>query len=230
MTDNLDRALRARLLARSQVSPRDVESLRAFARSLPARRPFWRRPMVQWALPAAALVFVVVVALPALVRGPWFGTASPAATPTPTPASTRWLPTTTPEPPITPWPEPEFGPIELLTASGSRVPVVIHDPLGILVSVHAEQGGSEPSVGWREARIESVGPRAIRVTWIGFPQEDDVRIRVSFGASVRIAIQVYQDTAKPDGAGEDRVLVFEFDDLVEPFTAEQASVGFADHE
>ena len=37
MTDQFDPVLQERLLARSQVSPRDVEALRLFARTLPAK-------------------------------------------------------------------------------------------------------------------------------------------------------------------------------------------------
>src|SRR5690349_18686563 len=98
MTDNFERALQERLQARSQVSPPDVEALRRFTRTLPARRGSWRtlwqRPTTQWAFSAAAVLVFAVVLIPLLSRGLGFGVASPA--PSPSPSS----------PPIGPAPSP----------------------------------------------------------------------------------------------------------------------------
>src|SRR5829696_2323665 len=121
MTDNFERAVQERLVARSQVSPRDVEALRVFARSLPARRSFWQRPTFQWALSAAAVVLAAVIALPLLFRAPGFGTS-----PTPTAPAT---PAPTGEPSVVaPTPEIDLGIIRLAVASGSVVEVDIDDP------------------------------------------------------------------------------------------------------
>src|SRR5919112_818964 len=98
MNDNFERAVQERLVARSQVSPRDVEALRLFARTLPARRSFWRRPAFQWALSAAAVVLAAVIALPLLFRAPGFGT-NPTPQPTAVPTQPVPSPTGTPVPP-----------------------------------------------------------------------------------------------------------------------------------
>src|SRR5215210_4683374 len=95
MTDHFERALQERLLARSQVSPRDVEALRLFARTLPAQRSFWSRPLVRFALSAAAVLVAAVVALPVILNN----IPGPGATPSPTapaptnPAATQPAPT-----------------------------------------------------------------------------------------------------------------------------------------
>src|SRR3954463_14393969 len=106
MTDNLERALEERLLARSQVSARDVDALRVYARTLPARGRFWRGRGVQFALSAAAVVLVAVVALPLLNRLPGVGTPTPSpSSPAPTsPAPTS--PAPTPSAPTSPAPTP----------------------------------------------------------------------------------------------------------------------------
>ena len=219
MTDNFERALEERLLARSQVSPRDVEALRLFARSLPARRSFWQRPAFQWALSAAAVVLAAVIALPMLFRAPGFGsnpTPQPTATPT-EPAPTAPAPTVAPSV-VVPTPQVGLGPIRLAPASGSDVTVSIYDPAKLLNGAVAEQAEATMSVRWFEAILDATGPNSVRVTWVGFARDEEVRLEVGRTAAGKVVLHFVQQAPPPnsDGEGEDRILNLRFDEPVEP--------------
>ena len=209
MTDSLEFALEERLLARSQVSPREVDALRVFARTLPARRSFWRGPVMQWSLTAAALVLAAVVALPMLFRVPGFG-GDPTPPPTPTPAPTQPAPSPTAAPSApAPTPDVALGPIRLPVASGSDVILNIADPAKVLDGAVAEQGEPTMSIRWFEAIVEE-GPQpgSIRVTWVGFARDETVELEVS-RTSDGMVLHLVQQAPPPqsDGEGEDRVLV-----------------------
>lgn len=221
MTDNLERALQERLLARSQVSPRDVEALRLFARTLPARRSFWRRPAMQWALSAAAVVLAAVVALPLIFRAPGFGTESPApSSPVPT-APVVVVPTNPPTPATpsaTPTPSLGAGTVRLLTASGSDVTIVIDDPDGLIQGAESGQGEATMSVRWYEAMVEDgPTPNSVRLTWVGFPRDEVVRAQVSRSQDGHLVLHIEQDNPplNSDGLGEDRVLILELSDGID---------------
>jgi hypothetical protein len=223
MTDNFERALQERLLARSQVSPREIDALRVYARTLPARRSFWRGRPMALALAGAAVVLAVAVALPPLIsRVPGFGTE----TPTPSnPAATSPAPTpSAPTPTSVPLPSVGIGTVRLLTASGSTVSVAIDDPDDLVSGAEAEQAEATMSVRWFDSIVEQVGPSSIRVTWVGFPRDEEVRLEVSRGGE--LVLHFVQDAPPPqsDGLGEDRVLVLE---LSEPIAASDVEVTFS---
>jgi hypothetical protein len=223
MTDNFERALQERLLARSQVSPRDVEALRLFARTVPARRSFWRRPAFQWALTAAAVVLAAVIALPLLFRVPGIGT-NPSPQPTAIPSQPAPSPTASPASPA-PSPALGLGPIRLATGSGSLVNVSIDDPDELLTGALAEQAQATMSVRWFDAIVEAVGPSSIRVTWVGFPRDEEVLLDVNRDADGRLVLHFVQQAPPPasDGEGEDRVMVLE---LSEPVDVGDVEVTF----
>jgi hypothetical protein len=228
MTDNFERALQARLLARSQVSPRDVEALRLFARTLPARRSFWRRPAMQFAFSAAAIVLAAVVALPLLFDAPGFGGETPAPSPTPAPTAPEPTLGPAPTPPTsTPVPSVGLGPIRLDVSSGSEVNVTIDDPDGLLTGAVGERAGSGMSFRWLLSSVEAAGPEAIRVTWVGYPRDEEVRLEVSESASGGLVLHFVQDAPIPntDGEGEDRVMVLY---LSEPIDPSDVEVTFTD--
>ena len=220
MTDNFERALQERLLARSQVSPRDVEALRLFARTLPARRSFWRRPAFQWALSAAAVVLAAVVTLPILFRVPGFGT-----TPSPQPTAVPSQPA--PSPPASPTaagptPPAGIGSIRLATGSGSTVNVSIDDPDELLTGAAAEPAQATMSVRWFDSIVEAVGPSSIRVTWVGFARDEEVQLDVSRDADGTLVLHFVQQAPPPasDGEGEDRVMVLELSEPTDPSDVE----------
>lgn len=221
MTDHFERALQERLLARSQVSPRDVEALRLFARTLPARRSLWQRPVLQLAMSAAAVVLAAVVALPLLFNAPGFGGETPAPSPTATPAPTAPEPTIGPaptEPANTPLPSIGLGPVRLTVSSGSVVNVTIDDPDGLLAGAVAERAKAGMSFAWGNSSIETVAPNAIRVTWVGYPRDEEVRLEVTEIDGGGIGLHFFQDAPIPntDGEGEDRVMILTFTDDIDP--------------
>lgn len=226
MTDHFERALQERLLARSQVSPRDVDALRVFARSLPARRSLWQRPAFQWALSAAAVVLAAVVVLPPLLgQVPGFGgPTEPPATPTPTePAPRPSLPASPdPSPAGTPLPSIEIGTIRLITGSGSAVDVVIDDPADLVTGAEAVQGQATMNVRWFESMVEIVGTQRVQVTWAGFPRDETVQLEVSQDESGTLVLHFIQDgpPLNSDGEGEDRILTLELAESVDPADVE----------
>lgn len=226
MTDSFERALQERLLARSQVSPRDVEALRLFARTLPARRSFWRGPAFAWGLSAAAVVLAAAVVVPPLLdRVPGFGgDPSPVPTVPATPEPTAPEPTTGPRPsaPVnTPVPSVGFGSIPLLTGSGSNVTVEIDDPRGLVTGAEAEQAEATMSFRWFDSSVEAAGENAIRVTWVGYPRDEDVVLEVSRDGG-KLVLHFIQDAPPPqsDGLGEDRILVLELSSPIDPSDVE----------
>ena len=214
MTDSLEYALEERLLARSQVSPREVDALRVFARTLPARRSIWRGPTMQWTLSAAAVVLAAVVVLPMLFRVPGFG-GDP--TPPPTPAPTVSAPA--------PTPDVDLGPIRLAVTSGSVVNVTIDDPERLLTGAVANQASPGMSFAWFNSDVTRLENGSYRVTWVGYPRDEEVRLEVSRGESGGLLLHFTQAAPLPntDGEGEDRVMVIE---LAEPIDANDIEVTF----
>ena len=210
MNDSLENALEQRLLARSQVSSRDVEALRLFARTLPARRRFWRGPAIQWSLSAAAVVIAAAIVLPVLFRVPGVGTESPApptASPVPTQPAETPVPTTAP-PSATP--RPTIPPLEV--EGGGLDGLVIDNSDGLITGAGAGRGGFM-SMRWLESTVEQVSPTRIRVTWAAYADESIVDVKVAQTSSGGVAITVYQRLPLPatDAEGEDRILLLEFD-------------------
>ena len=216
MTDNFERALRERLLARSEVSPRDVEALRLFARTLPTRRPSWRRPVAQLVLAGAAVALAAAVALPDLLHIPSVGTQSPV--PTTAAPATPVPPTPSATPDNGPTPAVGLGPIRLATASGSIVNVSIDSPDVLITGAVAEQAQATMSVRWFDSLVEQAGPNSIRVTWVGYPIDENVELQVSIlsagvtGTAAKLQLHFVQKAppAQSDAQGEDRVLVLTF--------------------
>lgn len=225
MTDSLEYALEERLLARSQVSPREVDALRVFARSLPARRSFWRGPSLRWTLSAAAIVIAATVALPILLRPYSFGPGTPVpATPTLVPTQPAPSPTAAPSVPA-PTPNIALGPIRLAVVSGSVVNVNVDDPQRILTRAVAEQAGPGMSFAWNNSRVEDLGDGRYRITWVGYPRDEAVRLEVTETESGGVLLHFIQAAPIPntDGEGEDRVMVIE---LAQAIDANDIEVTF----
>ena len=228
MTDNLERALQERLLARSEVSSRDVEALRLFARTVPARRSLWRRPAFRWAASAAAVVLAAVIALPLLFRSPGIGTSPSPSPATPAPTQPGATPSAEPSVPA-PTPELPGNVVRLLVGSGSVVDVVIDDPNGLIEAASAEQAEPTMSVRWFDSVVEQGrSASSIRVLWVGYPIDETVRLEVSTlsagvtGSAGHLALHFVQKAppAQSDAEGEDRVLILQLAAPIDPANVE----------
>jgi hypothetical protein len=147
---------------------------------------------------------------PTVTPGP---TAPPAASPVPTPV---------------PVPSAPVGPVrvDLDTAAGDDIVVVIDDTSGTLVKAVSGTGGTGMSAGWGKAKVENIDARTIRVTFAGFARDEDVQLKVSKGSS-GLVLEFAQSLPYPnsDGVGADRVLVLEFDG---PVSADGVKVTISD--
>ena len=195
MTDNMERALQERLLARSQVSPRDVEALRLFARTLPARRSFWQRPAFAWAGTAAAVALTAVLGMRLFAAVP-----GPGATPSGTPVPTS-KPIVTPAPTSKPFSRPVVGtPIELVVA----------DPGRILVDGGAARQ-DDMQIRWFESTVAQLAPNAIRVRWTAYADQGPARVTATeSNGKVTLTITQKAPPAQSDAEGLDRVMVLYF--------------------
>jgi hypothetical protein len=226
MTDNFERALEERLLARSEVSSRDVEALRHFARTVPARRSirgFWQRPMLQLGLSAAAVALVAVITLPFLSRNWGFGVGSPTpATPTPsapitTPAPTPIVPQPTVAPPVV-VPFPTFAP------GWTAMDVVLDDPDGAVTASSAAKHDGVMSIRWFESDVEQLKANSFRITYAAYPEEANVEVKVTYvSGGLHVEITQKSPPLNSDALGEDRVLMLE---LTKDLAAADVEVTF----
>jgi hypothetical protein len=102
--------------------------------------------------------------------------------------------------------------------------VVIDDQTGTLADVVAGHAGDGMSVRWNDAIVDQVDPRTIRVTWVGFPGEEEVVLTIDAdkGAPVLVFDQK-APYANTDALGFDRVLVLTFETDVD---ADEVEVAF----
>jgi hypothetical protein len=169
-------------------------------------------------LPMAVATLALVAAVAAC-------SGADAAPPTVTPGPTA-PPAASPVP--TPLPSAPVGPVrvDLDTAAGDDIVVVIDDTSGTLVKAESGTGGTGMSAGWGKAKVENIDARTIRVTFAGFARDENVQLKVSKGSS-GLVLEFAQSLPYPnsDGVGADRVLVLEFDG---PVSADGVKVTISD--
>lgn len=165
------------------------------------------------AVPAATLL--ALAAIVALIAG-YVGRAD-AATPPPTASPVVSPgPVVTPSPIATPVPQPS-GPtggvfeLDLDVAVGEGVEVVVTDESGSVTGAQSGRAGDGMSVRWGRVKVENVDSDTLRVTWVGLPIDDEVRVVVSGTPDdLRIAISHLSPPENSDALGYDRVLVLDF--------------------
>jgi hypothetical protein len=169
---------------------------------------------------ALALVVVGAVAFGAGRQPAVAPTASPVATPSP--VSTPSVQPATPVPSRAPSDGPTV--VVLDTADDNDPHVAVDDQTGKLVDIRAGHAGDGMSVRWNEAIVDQIDPQTIRVTWVGFPGDEEVflTIDVNDGAPVLVFDQK-APYANTDALGADRVLVLTFDSDV---AADKVEVAF----
>ncbi len=170
-------------------------------------------------LAAITLSLVAVVAV-ALVGG--FGRPggpAPSASPSTPPSAT---------PSAKPSPSPSAAPgdgtvrVPLDIATQHDVSVVIDDETDGLVGASSGRAGDGMSVRWSDAEVVNAGDsRTLRVTWVGLPLDDEVRMSISAkDGSYEIHIVQAGPYPNTDAVGFDRVLVLEFDADIDPADVE----------
>ena len=103
--------------------------------------------------------------------------------------------------------------------------VDIDDPRRILTGAVAEQANPGMSFAWLNSSIDDLGDGRYRVTWVGYPRDEEVLLEVSETESGGVLLHFIQAAPLPntDGEGEDRVMVIE---LAEPIDASDIEVTF----
>jgi hypothetical protein len=163
------------------------------------------------ALPAAALLFVLgavvaVVASGALGRTGGAGptpSAPPSATPTPNP-------TPTPEPTETP-PGGIFT-VDLNTVDDHDVSIIVDDRTGTVVEVTSGNAGDGMSVRWFDMKVENLDAETLRLTWVGLPRDEAVRLFVfEENGKPKLTFVQAAPPSNSDALGIDRIVVLKFD-------------------
>ena len=160
--------------------------------------------------------------------------ACTAAAPSPVPASpapsgpANPAPTEQPsEAPASEAPAPSQGNGDegiVLDVPGHVVSVVVTDRGVGLAGAESGTAGDGMSVRWGDALVENVDPSTIKVTWVGFPQDETIGL-VLEPKGDKVVLRFGQNAPNPntDALGADRVMVFSFD---QPVSADDVVVEF----
>ena len=175
--------------------------------------------------PAAGLLLGALLVILAACGG---AAASPAPA---SPAPATPAPTEQPsEPPASeaPSPAPSQGNgdegIVLDVPGGHVISVVVTDRGVGLAGAESGKAAEGMSVRWGDAIVENVDATTLKVTWVGFPQDETIglvlepkgdKVVIRFGQNAP-----YENT---DALGADRVMVFAFD---APVSADDVVVEF----
>jgi hypothetical protein len=129
-------------------------------------------------------------------------TSGPSAAPTDAPSE---APTEAPS-------EAPDGAIDLDTADGHDVSVVVIDDGGVLSGVASGRAGDGMSVRWGDVEVENLDEDTLRVTWAGLPVDAEVRLDVAAkGGGYVLAFTQPAPPENSDALGFDRVLVLDFE-------------------
>ena len=182
--------------------------------------PFNRR-----VLSFAALTVVAAVALAACSGGT-------AASPEPsTPADP--VPTVAPSPaPADPSPVPspvadgrfEFA---LDVADAHDVSALVTDDSDRIVGASSGQAGDGMSVRWSDIDIVNLDPDTLRITFVGYPQDEVIAVGFDVAAGDGFNLTIDQRLPLPntDALGADRVLVLDFDGAVDASNVYASFIG-----
>jgi hypothetical protein len=176
------------------------------------------------ALPVAALL-LALVAVVAIVASGAFGRAGDPGKPTPS-APPSGAPTPTPKPTPKPSDKPA-GPIftvDLKSLDNNDVKVIIDDKTGAIVDAVSGNPGDGMSVRWFDMIVENVDAKTLRLTWVGLPVEEDIKLSVSRDdGKLRLRMVQASPPMNSDALGFDRVVVVTFD---EPISADDVVYSF----
>lgn len=168
------------------------------------------------ALPAAALL-IALVAVVALVGGCALDGSGGSGSPTPS-APPSGSPTSTPKPAPSPTPEPSNPPadgfftVDLNTVDDHDVQIVVDDRTGTVVDVSSGNAGDGMSVRWFDMKVENLDAETLRLTWVGLPVDEAVRLFVTDNdGKLRLTFVQAAPPINSDAIGFDRIVVLKFD-------------------
>jgi hypothetical protein len=140
--------------------------------------------------------------------------ASPSAPVDPTP-----VPTAQPTPVATPADDPADGEtlVKLDIADPHDVFVGVKDLTGKVVDATSGHAGDGMSVRWYDLEVENVDDDTLRLTWVGYPTDDPVKVLVfDDRGTPTIVLMQRMPPENSDALGFDRVLDLHFDGPVSP--------------
>jgi hypothetical protein len=173
---------------------------------------------------AITIVAVAVIAL--IASGVLRPTPVTGVTPTPSPSAPANPAPATPAPatpsPATPAPTPVATPaddfsdgvksVRLDIATPHDIVAEIKDFTGHVGDVKSGHAGDGMSVRWGDVNVENIDDDTLRVTWVGLPNDDPVKVVVTDlqGTPTIVVMQLmpYENT---DALGFDRVIELDFD-------------------
>lgn len=179
---------------------------------------------------AITIVAVAVIAL--IASGVLRPTPATGVTPTPSPSAPASPGPATPVPatpaPADPTPVPtpadDFSDgvksVRLDIATPHDIVAEIKDSTGRVSDAKSGRAGDGMSVRWGELKVENVDEDTLRLTWVGLPNDDPVKVaifdEVRSATDIRPTILVMQlmPYENTDAVGFDRVLDLDFADPV----------------
>ncbi len=180
------------------------------------------------ARPATAVVLTLVAAFAIMASGVLGRSGSP--TPSSPPSTPKPTPTASPSAPApTPVPSAPVGDgttVDLDNRGGFDILLRIKDRTGRLVTGSSGTPKDGMSVRWHDAIVKNVDASTIRITWAGWPRDEEVGMTISrSGDKVRIHIVQIAPYPNTDAMGLDRILDLTFDG---PIDADDVKVTFED--
>lgn len=140
-------------------------------------------------------------------------TGTPTISPSPAPSAD---PSPEPTPKPTAAPSDDGTSFDLDVPTPHRVRAIVDDRTGSLVGGRSGRPGDGMSVRWFDSIVDNVDDDTIRVTWVGLPQDDTVRITLTErDGKLHIAIDQSAPPANSDALGNDRVVEFDLADAVD---------------
>jgi hypothetical protein len=175
------------------------------------------QPVLAVALGAVAIAVVVAALIVSRPSAPAGATATdrPSTAPSSKPAATP-VTTPVPKPPAVPTATPTapsagIVSFDLENASGHDVVVQVHDQTDTLAGAESGPAIDGMSVRWHGAKVRTVGPRTVLVTWAGLPQDETIDLGVAI-IDGRLLVTIVQAGPVPnsDAMGEDRSVALTF--------------------
>jgi hypothetical protein len=146
------------------------------------------------------------------------GVASPAPTEQPSEAPASEAPSPAPSQ------GPGDEPVVLDVPGGHVISVVVTDRGVGLAGAESGKAGDGMSVRWGDALVENLDPTTIKVTWVGFPQDETVGLTLDpKGDGMLLRFGQNAPYPNTDALGADRVMVFTF---AQPISANDVDVEF----